>query len=404
LALRSEDVEWVDAPPEAAWRAANELLDRIGATEEMVRGMARLPLHPRLAAIVLEANRHNAGEAGCQTAALLSVGMRGASPKDGRSLLDVLEQPLDGQARRVYQQLVRQMRPKPKSQDDAGLLHGVLRGYPDRVRRLRDGRLIVALDMEERKDRAEPLLRLYAAIEPDWLIDTFADQIEERETLEWNRTAERVEQVSAMYFGDVLLDESRGAPKDLQAAARLLAIKAMETGLHRFTDVEELEALRHRVAFASQHGTIAPLDDLAIEAAFASYAEGKRSFVELGKEGFTEYLLASMDPQQRQLLEEIAPIRIRLASGRQAKVRYEPGKAPVVASRLQDFFGMRVTPAAARGRVPMVIELLAPNHRPVQTTTDLAGFWTKWYPQVRRELMRRYPRHAWPEDPYQIEA
>jgi ATP-dependent helicase HrpB len=80
-------------------------------------------------------------------------------------------------------------------------------------------------------------------------------------------------------------------------------------------------------------------------------------------------------------------------------VRYTPGQPPWIASRLQDFFSMKETPRVAAGQVPVVVHLLAPNQRPVQTTTDLAGFWQRLYPQVRRELARRYPRHPWPEDP-----
>jgi ATP-dependent helicase HrpB len=98
-------------------------------------------------------------------------------------------------------------------------------------------------------------------------------------------------------------------------------------------------------------------------------------------------------------LREIAPVSIRLEGGRQTKVRYERGKPPWIASRLQDFFGMRETPRIGTDRTPLVVHLLAPNHRSVQTTTDLAGFWERLYPQVRRELMRRYPRHSWPERP-----
>ena len=81
-----------------------------------------------------------------------------------------------------------------------------------------------------------------------------------------------------------------------------------------------------------------------------------------------------------------------------AKVRYEPGKSPVVSSRLQDFFGTRTVPAVAAGRVPLTVHLLAPNGRAVQVTRDLAGFWTQHYPALRRQLSRRYPRHPWPED------
>lgn len=101
----------------------------------------------------------------------------------------------------------------------------------------------------------------------------------------------------------------------------------------------------------------------------------------------------------RRLLRERAPERIRLAGGREVKVHYERHKAPWVASRLQDFFGMEETPVLGLERTPVVIHLLAPNQRAVQTTSDLAGFWKRLYPEVRRTLMRRYPKHHWPERP-----
>jgi ATP-dependent helicase HrpB len=84
----------------------------------------------------------------------------------------------------------------------------------------------------------------------------------------------------------------------------------------------------------------------------------------------------------------------------QTKIHYERGKQPWIASRLQDLFGMRETPRIGKNNIPVVVHLLAPNHRAVQPTTDLAGFWERLYPQVRRELMRRYPKHAWPERPW----
>src|SRR5207247_2551232 len=97
--------------------------------------------------------------------------------------------------------------------------------------------------------------------------------------------------------------------------------------------------------------------------------------------------------------DRLAPERVALPGGRRLRVEYELDKPPWIASRLQDFFGLRDGPRVAEGRVPLVLHLLAPNQRPVQVTTDLAGFWQRHYPALRRELMRRYPRHAWPEDP-----
>jgi ATP-dependent helicase HrpB len=110
-------------------------------------------------------------------------------------------------------------------------------------------------------------------------------------------------------------------------------------------------------------------------------------------------LRAQLNGEQARLLSQNAPEFVNLAGRRNVRVNYEAGQAPWIASRLQDFFGMTDGPKIAGGRASVVIHLLAPNQRPVQVTTDLAGFWQRTYPQVRRELSRRYPRHPWPESP-----
>ena len=98
-------------------------------------------------------------------------------------------------------------------------------------------------------------------------------------------------------------------------------------------------------------------------------------------------------------VERFAPERIALLGGRHAAIAYDDGKPPWIESYLQDFFGMSATPKIADGRVALVVHLWAPNKRAVQVTSDLAGFWQRHYPALRRELMRKYPRHNWPEDP-----
>jgi len=126
------------------------------------------------------------------------------------------------------------------------------------------------------------------------------------------------------------------------------------------------------------------------EAVLAAQCQGRVSFAELEAAD----LLGKMRPPH---LSHAAPDRIRLPGGREVQVHYEPGKPPWIESRLQDFFGMRDTPRI--GGAPVVVHLLAPNRRPVQVTSDLAGFWERLYPQVRKELSRRYPKHRWPEKP-----
>jgi ATP-dependent helicase HrpB len=171
--------------------------------------------------------------------------------------------------------------------------------------------------------------------------------------------------------------------------------------------MDALAELRARVAFASKHAPLRQIDDASIEAALRQACYGLASLRELeqatGHGAFPRQLVESLGAGAPRQLDEVAPERIRLPSGRQARVHYAEGQTPWVGSRLQDFFGLRDTPRIARGEVSLVVHLLAPSQRPVQTTQDLAGFWERLYPQLRKELSRRYPRHAWPEDPFQSE-
>jgi ATP-dependent helicase HrpB len=243
-------------------------------------------------------------------------------------------------------------------------------------------------------------VRLAVAIEPDWLLDAFPDRVTARDEVFWNREAERVEQRSALLFESLVLEESRSGKVDLEQAAPLLASKALEAGIERFVDPDEIEGFLARVAFASQHSSIPKLEPKDIEEALTHLAAGLRSFNELrtaASDGGLLRVLGEKLPKRE--LDEIAPERFPL-KGRQVKIHYKEGQGPYIASRLQDFFGLTETPRIARGQVPLTLHLLAPNQRPVQMTTDLAGFWSRLYPQLRRELGRRYPRHAWPESPF----
>jgi ATP-dependent helicase HrpB len=221
-------------------------------------------------------------------------------------------------------------------------------------------------------------VRLASRVEPEWLLD----QAVERTTLEWNRAAERVEHVSALVYDQLVIEETRSPALASEEASSFLAAKATEVDMGRFADKDELEQLRARALFAGR-----PLD---VEAGLRKLCEGLTSFAQLASAD----LLSALRPPR---LDQLAPERLTLPGGRQVKVHYDPGKPPWIESRLQDFFGVRETPRI--NDVPVVVHLLAPNHRPVQVTSDLAGFWERLYPQVRRELSRRYPKHKWPEKP-----
>lgn len=391
-AMKVGELKWLDQPPDAAFAAADTLLDRLGVTPEM----AELPLPPRLAMLVLEAKRRGVPEKGCAVAAVLSAGERG-----GADLLALAESDWQPQTRRVYDQLRKRITfghsgRDSRNQDDAAILQSILAAFPDRVaRHRRDGELLlsaggsarfpncrweflVAVDIEERREHGVPLVRLAAPIEPEWLLDRAAERI----SLDWNRTAERVEQVTALVYDQLVIEETRAPAPPGEEVSRLLAQKALEAGVERFANRDALQQVRSRAAFAGIK--------IDAEAVLTAQCSGRTSFAQLEAAD----LIAAMRPSN---LAHASPDRLRLPGGREVKVHYEPGKPPWIESRLQDFFGMRDTPRI--GGAPVVVHLLAPNQRPVQVTSDLAGFWERLYPQVRKELSRRYPKHKWPEKP-----
>ncbi len=220
--------------------------------------------------------------------------------------------------------------------------------------------------------------------------------------LDWNKALERVEARSALLYDGLVIEESRSGEVPAEAAAALLAQKAVEAGMARFIGEEDWLGLQARLQFAAEHLSLPAIDDAFLQPLLEQACYGLKSFAELKSalDGqLLRVLLEGFPKDVARRFEELAPERLRLPGGRMAKVQYGVGQAPWVASRLQDFFGMKDTPRVAGGRVPVVVHLLAPNQRPVQMTSDLAGFWQRLYPEVRRELSRRYPRHAWPENP-----
>lgn len=319
--------------------------------------------------------------------------------------------------------------------NDDDLLISILAGYPDRVARrrnvkdekaelllssggaallspsssVRQSEFLVAVDAEERRDAsgsAARLVRLASAIEPDWLIELFADNLREIVEATWNAQHERVEVAERMLFDQLVIDERRSHTARGPEVAKVLAEAALSVGWQKFADEDAVRKFLARVQFVAQHfpeSEMPAFDENDVRAALVEACSDLRSFAELrqavGNAGLINLLKTRLTNEQQRLLNQMAPETINIAGRRNVKVNYEPDKSPWIASRLQDFFGMADAPKIAAGRASLVVHLLAPNQRPVQVTTDLAGFWQRTYPQVRRELSRRYPRHQWPENP-----
>jgi ATP-dependent helicase HrpB len=245
---------------------------------------------------------------------------------------------------------------------------------------------MVAVDAEE---RSGVMVRAASAIEPDWLIELYADRIRETKAYQWS--SERVELVEKWSYDQLTLDEKRApAPAD-DESARILYENA------RGRNVVAGGELFDRLAFLRANFPELNFPEIDADAALKILCRGRTRFDEL-REASVDEVLESLDGKQRRDLSELAPARIPLGH-RQVKVNYPAGQTPFIESRLQDFFGLAKGPTVGRGRVPLTLHLLAPNQRAVQVTSDLAGFWERHYPSVRRELCRKYPRHSWPDDP-----
>ena len=318
---------------------------------------------------------------------------------------------------------------RPDSPDalDAAVRRSILSGFPDRVGKRRraghpdivlsqggsaklsptsvvhEGELLVAVAADEQSSggRAQGAVRLATGIEANWLLEDYGSRIEMKDELVWNADAERVERREGMAFGAILLDEERGTAPPSPEASRLLLDAAKSRGVFSSLAsvgwgglVARLALLREHFPEAGLPEVTATLDDAAAE----RLCQGRISFAQLRELDPARELRQSLGPVAERLLATETPESFRLPGGKNAEIHYEAGKPPWLESRLQDFFGMKQGPRVCRGKVPLTLHLLAPNGRAQQVTADLSGFWERHYASVRRELMRKYPRHPWPED------
>jgi len=319
---------------------------------------------------------------------------------------------------------------------EAVLLQGILAAYPDRVARrrgkgqagtpefalagggsavlaptsvVRDAELVVLVDVEERgtakgaAPAARTLVRLASAIAADWLLDLPGNPVHETNEVIWNADAGRVEVVRRLQYEQLVLDESRipGDGRD-ETQVSLLQRQAMASGLRVFADGEAVASFLARLELLSRHHpalSVAAVKPETVETAARELCRGRASLDELRSVSLIDAICEQLGRPVKQELLRLTPDFVTLGRGRRVRVHYEPGKPPWTESRLQDFFGMTEGPRVLGGRVAVVLHLLAPNQRAVQVTTDLAGFWTRHYPAIRKELCRRYPKHSWPEDP-----
>ncbi len=263
----------------------------------------------------------------------------------------------------------------------------------------------VEIDAGKRGLRSEALVRQAIAIKEQWLDPA---KLSESVELHWDRESERVVALRRRRYLDLTLEEKPTTIGDKGAAEALLA-KSAAGALERALPLDDpgLHDFIARVNWLAQwmpELELPSFDKEKIRGLLPRLCRGRSSFAELRKAPLLSTLQSSLDYRQSRALETHAPTQVKIPSGRSVKLRYETGKAPVLAARIQELFGLRSTPRLAGGRASVLLHLLAPNGRPQQVSDDLESFWANTYPQVRKELRARYPKHAWPENPHDAPA
>jgi ATP-dependent helicase HrpB len=274
---------------------------------------------------------------------------------------------------------------------------------------VRDEPLYVAVEVAGARPgvHAEDLVRSASAVDRDWLPEHLVKTVRE---IFYDRDRDRVLGRRRTRFEDLVIDEIEVPVEDGAEAARVLArAVADDPGLlDRALPTDpgadrDLRSFLERVRFLAHHAPELDLPELSREH-LASLVPvlasgGARSLTELSRAPWLGTLRGSLSYPQLQALDEHAPERLEVPSGSHVRLTYRGSEPPILPVRIQEMFGATDTPRVARGRVPVLLHLLAPNMRPQQVTDDLAGFWRRTYAQVKKDLAGRYPKHAWPDDP-----
>lgn len=452
----NDDVPWLEAPPAGALAQGRDVLRRLGALDAAghvtARGrrMRATGAAPRLAAAVvcaapamlplmadvlaaLDARSPLRGEARYEDdfrrrIVALHAWRDGGAPAARRHAGDAAALAAIEQASRGWRRRLGARSAATGTPDSHRVGDLLLSAFPDRIARQLDGQplryqlsngrgvrlhehsmllgepWLVVLDLQH--EAGDSLVRLAAPFDPGVLERDFAGQFTTTRAVRWNAAREAVEAVEEQRF-DALLLSRRSVPLRAEDALAALLAHVRERGLQVLPWSEASQRLRARVQALSAWMPEAGLPDLSeaallerLEVWLAPYMNGVRRLDALSPAQLSAALLAQLDYTQRQQLDTHAPEAITVPSGMRRRLDYAADAAPVLAVKLQELFGLADTPRVAAGRVPVTLHLLSPAGRPIQVTQDLAGFWERTYPEVKKELKGRYPKHPWPDDPW----
>jgi ATP-dependent helicase HrpB len=428
-------LRWLDPPPAGAWREAVTLLrdldalDGDGRLTETGRALARLPLPPRLAHMIVAAVGDGCAWLACRIALLLTERGLAGNDADLRHRLATLEGDRGQRARdglRLAEGWLRLAggRRDSVSSERAGEILAL--AYPDRVARARPGaagEFVMASGRGAFIDVADALSReawlaigeladagtrarilLAAPLVAEQIEAAFAHHIVSAEEMNVD-AAGRVQARHVRRLGRIELAARRIDAPDPALVAKALVAEIARRGLGCLPWTRGLEQWRGRIAFlrAAEGEDWPDLSDGALSATTGAWLEpylaGKRALGEIGADNLHDALHALLPHALHRRLEREAPTHYTAPTGSNLAIDYGAEGGPAISVRVQELFGLAEHPRIAGGRVPLVLNLLSPAHRPIQVTRDLPGFWAGSWSQVKSEMKGRYPRHVWPDDP-----
>ena len=282
------------------------------------------------------------------------------------------------------------------------LVHG-RRGLLARESMVQNALLLVAAEVREvqsgigKNKEVNVLLSLATAVKEEWLRELFPGDFNETKTVVYDTTQRRVFAEHRKSFRDLVLEAERSDEAPLDDAARILAdeVLAGRCVLKNWDDAVEQWIVRvNRLRDWMPELNLPAISTDDRRSLVEQICHGAVSYKEIKDKPVWPVVKAWLSPQQQAWVEEHAPERIELKSGRRAKVKYSVDGPPTISAKIQDLYGTKSLTVAG-GRVPVRIEVLAPNQRPVQVTDNLGIFWRETYPKLRQELQRKYPKHEW---------
>ena len=261
--------------------------------------------------------------------------------------------------------------------------------------------LFVAAEIREIQGRNDELLVLLSfatAVREEWLQELYPEDFENREVVAFDPANRRVIGRREQVFRDLVLHVTKGEPASADAAAEVLAQEVLDgrcTLVHWNHEVEQWIARLNCLAGWYPELGLHRIDAEARRYLITQICYGATSYREIKERAVWPVLRTWLSAPQLQALNQLAPERFELPNGRRPKLTYTEGQSPVLAARIQDLYGINSTLHICANRVPVLIHVLAPNHRPMQITQNLSTFWSEVYPKIKPELQRKYPKHEW---------